>query len=76
MYSTIEEANKASSESQWNSPHFKGDATTSTFKKRMELCRSCDNLTMLNLCSLCGCFMPIKTRIRKAACPASKWNAL
>ncbi|MGD1960534.1 MAG: DUF6171 family protein [Fulvivirga sp.] len=40
---------------------------------RMGICNNCDHLTSRNTCALCGCFMPAKTRVQTATCPAGKW---
>lgn len=40
--------------------------------KRMNVCNNCPNLSN-NTCKLCGCYMPSKTRVRKASCPDKHW---
>ena len=40
---------------------------------RMEICQSCDNLNEMKFCKLCGCFMPLKTKMFSQTCPANKW---
>jgi recombinational DNA repair protein RecR len=40
---------------------------------RIEICKLCDNLTMLKTCSICSCVMPIKTWIKNVQCPVEKW---
>jgi hypothetical protein len=40
---------------------------------RIDTCKSCENLTKLNICKLCGCFMPFKVRLKGVSCPAGKW---
>lgn len=55
-------------------------------KKRMALCEVCPHLRKNipnhedahlkiggNKCNLCGCYMPAKTGIKFAKCPAKKW---
>lgn len=42
-------------------------------KERFDICQSCSELKALNICSQCGCFMNIKTRIFWAKCPLGKW---
>lgn len=42
--------------------------------RRIELCKACDRLTSFNICKECGCFMPVKTRIKSAECPIGKWS--
>lgn len=45
-------------------------------KARMAICQTCPELTTLNRCQKCGCFMAIKTRLRGAHCPLGKWPLL
>ena len=44
------------------------------FKERMAICTSCEHLTKIKTCKLCGCFMPAKATIPFAACTAGKWQ--
>lgn len=78
MYKTIEEANAAASEAEWQSVNFETqrDIPVEDFKGRMIICRSCDKLTAINFCSECNCFMPLKTRLRSATCPLNKWTTI
>jgi hypothetical protein len=41
--------------------------------QRMNICKSCPQLTALNFCTECSCFMPLKTKILSAKCPLNKW---
>lgn len=41
--------------------------------ERLEICKTCPELKELNMCSQCGCFMNIKTRIFFSKCPLGKW---
>jgi hypothetical protein len=43
---------------------------------RMEICRACPELTNLDRCRKCGCFMVAKTRVKGARCPLGKWPTL
>ena len=43
---------------------------------RIEICKSCPELNSLNFCKQCGCFMPVKVRIKSAECPLKKWTKL
>lgn len=48
--------------------------TQEMFDQRMEICKSCDKFKQLTQrCSLCGCFMNMKTRLEGAYCPIGKW---
>lgn len=44
--------------------------------KRIETCKTCDQLTKLKLCKVCGCFMPAKVRLKGSSCPLGKWIAI
>lgn len=42
---------------------------------RMEICKSCDLFRKITkTCSVCNCFMPIKSTIKGADCPENKWE--
>jgi hypothetical protein len=41
-------------------------------RERLDICKSCPKLKA-NLCQECGCFMPLKTKLKHAECPLSKW---
>lgn len=50
-------------------------ATEQTAEIRMLLCLHCEYLTpVINMCTKCGCFMNVKTKIAKASCPINKWQ--
>lgn len=78
MFNDIDEANKAASDAEWASPHFElqRDIPEVSFHERMDICRSCDKLSVINFCGECGCFMPLKTRLRGSSCPIGKWQAI
>jgi len=41
---------------------------------RMSICNSCEDLhQMTRICSICDCFMPLKTTLEAATCPKGKW---
>ena len=42
-------------------------------KARYDICRECDSLSIIRLCKECGCFMPLKVRIKSVTCPLKKW---
>lgn len=43
-------------------------------KRRYAICNSCEEFQRVPLtCRLCGCFMPAKTKLQNASCPAGKW---
>ena len=41
--------------------------------RRIKICRNCEHYKLYT-CLKCGCFMPIKTRIRSVNCPVGKWQ--
>lgn len=41
--------------------------------KRIEICKSCTEYR-LGICIQCGCYMPIKTKLKKTKCPLGKWQ--
>ena len=43
-------------------------------KNRMAICGGCEQLTKIKTCSLCNCFMPVKTTVPFLACPDGKWK--
>ena len=56
---------------------FKGDlhwVDRETFTSRYQQCLDCaarDKTT--NTCTVCGCWLPAKTRLQKSSCPMEKW---
>jgi hypothetical protein len=45
-----------------------------TAENRFSICKSCPELIGLTKqCKKCGCFMELKTKLHKAACPLGKW---
>lgn len=44
--------------------------------KRLDICKGCDSLfKATNTCKECGCFMSLKTWLKKASCPLDKWES-
>lgn len=44
-------------------------------KQRMEICESCDRyLPDTGQCSICRCFMKLKTTMANMECPIQKWG--
>ena len=41
--------------------------------KRIELCKTCDEITDTKFCKQCNCFMPAKTWVASKSCPLEKW---
>lgn len=43
-------------------------------QSRLDMCNDCDSLIKLTKqCKECGCFMPLKVKLKNARCPLSKW---
>jgi hypothetical protein len=40
--------------------------------RRIKICRECEHYKAF-ICSQCGCFMPLKTKLKGAECPKQKW---
>lgn len=47
-------------------------ATAIKAKERLDICKGCPKLKA-NVCQECGCFMPLKTKLKHAECPIGKW---
>lgn len=42
---------------------------------RMKICLQCEHFFKpTKQCKKCGCFMPIKVRLRSHKCPVGKWG--
>ena len=42
--------------------------------ERLSICKSCEYFKpLLSRCSLCGCVMFLKSKIKSAKCPKGKW---
>lgn len=49
-------------------------ATEEEANARYEICKKCPELIDLTKqCKKCGCVMPLKTKLKAATCPLSKW---
>lgn len=42
-------------------------------RERIEVCNSCEKLTKMKTCGVCGCFMPFKVYFKIFNCPLNKW---
>jgi hypothetical protein len=46
-----------------------------TFRSRLDTCLACDRIIQLTKqCKECGCIMPLKAKLKDAACPLGKWK--
>jgi recombinational DNA repair protein RecR len=48
--------------------------TANEINTRMDICKSCDKFTEQQFCSVCKCYMPLKTTVRRFRCPLGKWK--
>lgn len=49
-------------------------STKETVDKRLSICYKCPELIKFTAqCKQCGCFMKLKTKLKKASCPLGKW---
>lgn len=47
---------------------------SSMSKKRIQMCKTCDRFQpTFNICLECGCYMPLKTKLKAMSCPIGKW---
>ena len=52
-------------------------ADAPTVAARLQCCQACPHLESGHTCRVCGCFVPIRARIREFACPdavADRWT--
>jgi hypothetical protein len=41
---------------------------------RIDICNSCEFLVKkVDVCKICHCYMPAKTKLKAASCPKNKW---
>jgi len=57
----------------WKNFTFPNQAIETEAKRRIEICVDCPKLNQRNICNLCGCYMPAKTRSPKSHCRIGKW---
>lgn len=44
------------------------------FNDRLNICLECNVFRQLTKqCKICGCFMPLKAKLKDAKCPIGKW---
>jgi hypothetical protein len=44
--------------------------------QRMSKCKVCEKLAFGTNCSVCACFIDLKTRYKAESCPIDKWKAV
>ena len=42
-------------------------------EERLQVCGACEHRKLNYVCSICGCFLRIKTKFIAAKCPIDKW---
>jgi len=47
-------------------------ASSDVVEKRLAACHACPHLSR-NRCTVCGCYLNIKTGLKAADCPLKKW---
>ena len=57
----------------WKNYIFPNKEMEELAKKRAAICVDCPKLKSNNICSVCGCYIPAKTRSKTSRCPLSKW---
>jgi hypothetical protein len=48
-------------------------ATKEQAQERYAVCATCEKLTKIKTCELCGCFVIGKTKLAREKCPEGKW---
>lgn len=43
------------------------------YKKRLDVCKKCRNLTGGMTCSICGCFVQLRAKHKTAVCAEYRW---
>lgn len=51
-----------------------GRVQTDIAKERLAICQECPLYLSTGICSQCGCFMSVKTKLPNAECPEGKWG--
>jgi hypothetical protein len=51
-------------------------ATQQQADQRFDTCKRCINMSVLNTCNQCGCFMPAKVRLKHSYCPIQFWGPI
>jgi len=57
----------------WAGPPIPDEKLETFALKRIKICRECEHYKMY-FCKKCGCFMPVKTKIKDVNCPIDKWQ--
>lgn len=52
-------------------------APSSVIKQRRRICNSCEvQNKKIKVCTACGCYIPLKTRMAPSECPLELWSAV
>ena len=49
-------------------------ATREEYNRRISICSKCDQKNGMNICTACGCIIPLKAKLEFAGCPLKKWK--
>lgn len=62
-------------EIDWNDKSLTTEEKIETVNDRINICKSCEHLSNIKICKKCGCFMPLKVRLKGIGvkCPIGKW---
>jgi len=42
-------------------------------QQRLIICSRCSHFSATKQCTVCGCFMNLKTKLKRSKCPIGKW---
>lgn len=59
--------------SGWKNYMFPNPEIEEKAKKKAAICVSCPKIKPNKFCSVCGCYIPAKTRSPRSKCPLNKW---
>lgn len=58
--------------SGWSNHIFDNPEVKQLAEARAKICSTCPE-NKSNMCNLCGCYLPAKTKAPQATCPIDKW---
>ena len=51
-----------------------GLLTKQQAQERYNLCKTCEYLSSMKVCTKCNCFAPVKTKFSGQSCPIGLWD--
>lgn len=58
----------------WKNLIFENETIEIIAKERIRICvEECTELSEINTCKQCGCYIPAKCRSQQSRCPLNKW---